>query len=128
MRVARGFSPAAMQKLTFAPGEGITGQVMTTGEPAIIEDATTDPRGASNSPELKSVALRKGFARSCTSRSGSTDEVFGVFNVSYTTPHGFGEREQRLFTALAQRAAIAIENASHFDAEHRRAEQFRRHQ
>ena len=34
-------------------------------------------------------------------------------------------REQRLFTALAQRAALAVQNAQHFAEEQRRAEQFR---
>ena len=124
MRVARGFSPAAMQQLSFAPGEGITGQVIATGEPAIIEEATTDPRGGNESPEIRELALAEGIRSFMHLPIKLDSEVFGVFNVSFTTPRGFGEREQRLFTALAQRAAIAVQNASHFDAEHRRAEQF----
>ena len=52
-------------------------------------------------------------------------EIFGVFNVSFTTVRAFGERELRLFTALAQRAALAVTKARHFDAEQRRADQFR---
>ena len=123
MRAARGFSPAAMRQLTFAPGEGITGQVMTTGEPAIVEDAATDPRGADRNPELKAMALVEGVRSFMHLPIRLDSATFGIFNVSYTAPRGFGEREQRIFTALAQRAAIAVENASHFDAEHRRAEQ-----
>jgi two-component system nitrate/nitrite sensor histidine kinase NarX len=38
-------------------------------------------------------------------------QVFGVFNVDYGQPRGFGQDDVRLFTALAQRAALAIENA-----------------
>jgi two-component system nitrate/nitrite sensor histidine kinase NarX len=37
--------------------------------------------------------------------------MFGVFNFNYLTPRAFSEDERRLFIALAQRAAMAIENA-----------------
>ena len=88
MRAARGFSPAAMQKLTFAPGEGITGQAMTTGEPAIIEDAATDPRGAGEYPELKALALAEGIHSFMHLPIRLDSATFGVFNVSYTVPRG----------------------------------------
>src|SRR5690606_28732001 len=38
-------------------------------------------------------------------------DVFGVFNLSFCRSRSFGEEERRLFAALAQRAALAIENA-----------------
>jgi signal transduction histidine kinase len=38
-------------------------------------------------------------------------QMFGVFNFNYLTPRAFSEDERRLFIALAQRAAMAIENA-----------------
>ncbi len=63
--------------------------------------------------------------RLATEGSAQHGEVFGVFNVCYDEPRAFGDREQRLFTALAQRAALAVQNAQHFAAEQRRAEQFR---
>jgi two-component system nitrate/nitrite sensor histidine kinase NarX len=53
-----------------------------------------------------------------------SDEVYGVFCVGYEAPHAFSPDEQRLFAALSHRTAIAIENARHYDQEHRRAEQF----
>jgi two-component system nitrate/nitrite sensor histidine kinase NarX len=37
---------------------------------------------------------------------------FGVFNVNFLAPRQFRQEEIRSFTALAQRAALAIENAS----------------
>ena len=39
----------------------------------------------------------------------------GSFNFNYLTPRTFSEDEQRLFIALAQRAALAIENAQLFE-------------
>jgi signal transduction histidine kinase len=38
-------------------------------------------------------------------------QIFGLFSADYVQPHAFGEDEQRLFTALAQRAALVIEKA-----------------
>lgn len=37
--------------------------------------------------------------------------VLGGFGIGYTRPHEFTEDDRRLFTALAERAAVAIENA-----------------
>ncbi|MBK6662254.1 MAG: GAF domain-containing protein [Thermoflexaceae bacterium] len=38
-------------------------------------------------------------------------ELFAILNGAYTSPHHWTSDEQRLFTALARRAALAIENA-----------------
>jgi signal transduction histidine kinase len=43
------------------------------------------------------------------------DEVFGVFSVDYTSPRSFEREEIRLMLALAQRAAIAIQNAQLYE-------------
>ena len=42
-------------------------------------------------------------------------QIFGVFNADYAEPRAFGEDEMRLFTALAQRAALAIQNAQLYE-------------
>jgi signal transduction histidine kinase len=42
-------------------------------------------------------------------------QIFGVFNVNYHRPRAFGETEQRLLIALAQRASLAIENAQLYE-------------
>ena len=39
------------------------------------------------------------------------DEVFGVFSVDFIHPREFEKRQERLLVSLAQRAALAIENA-----------------
>ena len=124
MRVARNFSPKAIAQLTFGPGEGITGQVMATGVPIAVEDTATDPQKDLERPEAVQIVLAEGVRSFLHLPIRLDNEVFGVFNVSFITPRAFGEREQRLFTALAQRATLAVENARYFDAERRRAEQF----
>ncbi len=146
MRVARNFSVRGVERIAFAPGEGFVGQVMATGEPVMVEDAEADLRP--KAPDSRRVAethevieavldegvrsfmhipIRLAGDGSAPPGADSTQhgEMFGIFTVCYDEPRAFGDREQRLFTALAQRAALAVQNAQHFAAEQRRAEQFR---
>jgi len=124
MRVARGFSRPAMDALCFARGEMYAGHVLETGEPIVVSDTTRDPRAARQRAEITQTIQAEEIRSLMHLPIKVGDEVFGVFNVSYTQPRAFGAAEQQLFTALAQRAALAIESARHFDAERRRAEQF----
>ena len=111
MKVARGFSPEAMAQPPFAQWQGVTRHVAASGEPAIVEDATTDPRREGERAEVPSVVdseTLRSFMHLPIKIGGDT---LGVFNVSFTETHAFGKDEQRLFEALAQRASLAIENA-----------------
>jgi GAF domain-containing protein/HAMP domain-containing protein len=123
--VARGFSPKAVADLRFAPGEGFTGRVAATGEPAIVEDTRRDPRRREEQREIIRAVLREGIRSFMQLPIKVGGDVFGIFNVCFSEPHAFGKDELRLFMALAERAARAIENAQLFVAEQRRAEQFR---
>jgi GAF domain-containing protein/HAMP domain-containing protein/anti-sigma regulatory factor (Ser/Thr protein kinase) len=125
MAVARGFSPDGMAALCFAPGEGITGQVAQSGEPAIVEDARMGTLRRGERREVVRTVLKEGIRSFMHLPIQVSGEVFGIFCVCFSEPHAFGQDEQRLFMALAQRAARAIENAQLFLAEQKRAEQFR---
>lgn len=102
---ARGFRPETVSQMVHARGEGVTSIVATTGQPIKVEDAPSDPRVAHRitGPEaiqsLMHVPIKIG------------DEVFGVYGVNYCRRHLFTANEERLLTALAQRAAVAIQNA-----------------
>ena len=139
IRVARHFSARATEQIWFAPGEGFIGQVMATGEPVMIKDAETDlgPEGVQSRrvyerAEIAEAVLSEGIRsfmhipiRLVAEGGAEHETIFGVFTVCYDEVRAFGEREKRLFTALAQRAALAVQNAQHFAREQRRAEQFR---
>ena len=43
------------------------------------------------------------------------NELFGVFCVAFSRAHAFGRGEQRLFSSLAQRVALAIDNAQLYE-------------
>lgn len=106
---SRGFSLETLDKMSFAPGESLIADVATSGEVAIVEDTHADSRIASHitRPEgirsLMHVPIEIG------------GQIFGVFNVDYVEPHAFSDVDRRLFTALAQRAALAIENAQLYE-------------
>jgi len=97
--------------MSFAPGEGIVGHVAVTGEPLIVEDACTDARIAKRAAIFDPEGICS-FMQVPIKIGG---EVFGVFSADYVRPHVFGSEEQRLFAALAQRAALVIEKAQLYE-------------
>jgi signal transduction histidine kinase/ligand-binding sensor domain-containing protein len=105
VRVSRGFSADTLRLISFAPGQGVAGQVGTTGKPAIIEDTFTDPR------VTQEIVQAEGIRSFMQVPITIDDEIFGVFSADFTQPHPFSEDEKRLLISLAQRAALAIENA-----------------
>ena len=115
MRVARGFSPEAMAELSYALGEGVVGYVASSGEPVIVEDVLTDPRREGERAEVLQATDTEGIRSLMHLPIKIDSEVFGIFNVSFTEPHAFSNDERRLFLALAQRAALAIENAQLYE-------------
>jgi signal transduction histidine kinase len=99
--------------------EGITGRVAATGEPLLVPDVSQDPRflqftdtGTETRSEL-AVPIK------------AKDKIIGVLNVQSAHLDAFDESDLAVMRALADQAATAIENARLFEAEQRRAEQFR---
>jgi GAF domain-containing protein/ligand-binding sensor domain-containing protein len=125
MRMARGFSALAQSQMRFPRDHVFVGPVVYDGEPVICEDVLHDSRCPSHQTEGLNLILTEGVRSFMHLPIKLNNEVFGLFNVSFEDSHAFGLDERRLFEALAQRAAQAIENARLFDAEQRRAEQFR---
>ncbi|MEX2159656.1 MAG: histidine kinase [Dehalococcoidia bacterium] len=62
------------------------------------------------------IAQREGIALSVEVPIKSPARgVLGGFGIGYTRPHEFSKDDERLFTALAERAAVAIENAALYE-------------
>jgi signal transduction histidine kinase len=71
---------------------------------------TEDPAGAP--PHLVPIIEAEGIRSMIEIPVVSPDgRPLGFFSVAYTSQHRFAEAEQRLLTALAERAAVAIDNA-----------------
>ena len=105
VRAQRGFKPETVAQMSFGPDEGVIGRTARSGELTIVEDVDKDGRVASRITEAEGI---RSFMHMPIRIGG---RVFGVFNASYQAPRAFGEEERRLFMALAQRAALVIENA-----------------
>lgn len=118
---AQGFTAGSLAQRTFDPWEGVIGRVMSTCVPVI---ADPEPDADIDASPLAALLQAEGIVAVIVLPITLDSQIDGLFLAGYSRPHTFGEDEQRLFTALAQRAALAIQNARYFDAEHRRADQF----
>jgi signal transduction histidine kinase len=113
--VARGLCPETMARLSFAREEGITGQAVTSGRPVTVEDSLADPRRAWERAEMLQALDAEGIRSFMHLPIQLDNELFGIFNVAFVKPHAFGRGEERLFSSLAQRAALAIDNAQLYE-------------
>jgi nitrate/nitrite-specific signal transduction histidine kinase len=106
---SRGFNSETFDRMSFGVEEGVIGTVMSTGEPAVVEDTSDEPR------VIVRMTQPEGIRSFMHVPIKIKDQLFGVFSFNYLTPRTFSEDEQRLFIALAQRAAMAIENAQLYE-------------
>jgi PAS domain S-box-containing protein len=78
-----------------------------TGAPLIISDA----EGGVDSVMSAPLSAREGFRAFADLPLKRADRVIGILSAMFVNPHSFSEPEVELLTALADQAAIAIENA-----------------
>lgn len=105
VRAAYGFSPETLATELLTPEKSLAGVVAITGIPAVVEDALVDARVA------RRITDPEGIRAFMHVPIKIGEQVYGVYNVDYLEPRTFSEEDQRLFMSLAQRAALAIENA-----------------
>jgi nitrate/nitrite-specific signal transduction histidine kinase len=106
VRAARGFSTAAIERINhYTAGDGVFGRVFDTGEIITVEDAALAP------PPANEIAAAEGIRSIISVPIKINEQIFGVFGMNYCQPRRFTDSDVRLFQALAQRAAIAVQNA-----------------
>jgi GAF domain-containing protein/HAMP domain-containing protein len=97
--------------------EGVTGWVASTGESLYVPDV---------SKETRYIEMRGSKTRSeLTVPISARGKVLGVLDVQSDQLNAFDESDLTVLQSLAYQAGVAIENATLFEAEQRRAEQFR---
>jgi PAS domain S-box-containing protein len=96
---------AESQVLTLEPGG--RAHAVATGHPLVVSDVLMDtsPLG------YVSVSAREGFRAFADLPLKRADRIIGMLSAMFTKPHSFSPMEIDLLTALADQAAIAIENA-----------------
>jgi len=99
----RNFSPQAVQQVyRIAPGEGMSGKVLLSGEPIVINDYGRNPRRLS-----EALADHHCFA---TLPLASKDAVVGVLSVLDRAPRELTAREVGLLVAIGQQIGVAVES------------------
>lgn len=98
--------PAYTDRPSVAVGSGITGKVVQTGQPAIVENVQTHPDYLY--PEL---AGELGLVSLLSVPLTVRDKVIGVFDCYTAQAHAFTRKEEVFFQTLANQTALAIENA-----------------
>ena len=107
VRCAKGYRPETIAAMQYPPGRGTVGRVASTGKPVAVKDTRTDPRVWKH----ETITQPEGIRSFMQVPIEIDDEVFGIFSADYMQPRAFGQEEKRLFLALAQRAALAIDTA-----------------
>jgi diguanylate cyclase (GGDEF)-like protein len=109
IRAAWGFeSPEKVLGREVEPGEGATGEALQTGKSVLISDVGDAPGYLAFWGEVQ----RTGSFMSVPIRTGG--KMIGVLALTRGPSERLSEPEQRLVSALADQAALAIENARLF--------------
>lgn len=105
----------AATRLSFAPGEGLVGEVAQSGMPLAVDDMREE-----SLPFLGSDADADVGAVVLTPLTVG-NQVVGVLCASHQQPHESSPAEVAMLSALADQVAVAVENARLFDEARRRA-------
>jgi GAF domain-containing protein/anti-sigma regulatory factor (Ser/Thr protein kinase) len=100
-------------------GEGFSGRVVQTGKPLVVPDLSSDPR------LTRSVVTESGFRAVAIVPLASRNRIWGSLFAMTRTAKRFSEQDVDLLSHIADQIAVAIENATLFETQQRRAEQFR---
>jgi signal transduction histidine kinase len=94
------------------PGEGIIGWVAQTGEPALINDAPSDPRFSPGTEGESGLRMRSGL---CVPLHVAGRLIGALVVVNKDPPAPFESRELRWLQSFASVAAVIIERARLYD-------------
>jgi diguanylate cyclase (GGDEF)-like protein len=105
--IAIGDASESLKSVRLRIGEGIAGWVAKHGEPLVVPDVTKDERFASRIDQMTQWKTRSIL---CVPLS-SKEKVLGVIQLINVDMSSFGNDQFMLLQALADYAAIAIDNA-----------------
>ncbi len=106
VRATQSISEAYNKKPNIKLGEGIAGIVARDNKPAYVLDVKNDERYLN-----RDIAKKEGLCSLVCVPLAVKGRVIGVLNCYTSKKHKFSKHEIDLLTALANQAAMAIENA-----------------
>jgi GAF domain-containing protein len=108
IRASVGYSPEVAKVVQLRVGDGLAGLVMQTGQSLIIQDFQTDSRVAWHDAHPEIAEIRSSVCVPLATQK----RTIGALSVDNVHQVGaFSAEDARLLSALANQAAIAIENA-----------------
>ena len=114
-QIATGEGGEALKDVRIKVGQGLAGWVAQSGEAVVVPDTSKDSRFFGQVDERTNVATRSVVAVPVRFR----DHCLGVIElINCVGEEGFSPRDLALLEALADYAAIAIENARHVQRIH----------
>jgi phosphoserine phosphatase RsbU/P len=112
-RFAIGYPPGLAENLKIPVGQGITGTAARIGQPVRVADVAQDPRYINAIDSVRSeLAVPLMFRGKCV----------GVLDIQSRHPDYFTKDQQNILAVLANRLAVAIENARLFQQVRTQAE------
>lgn len=105
---ARGLAGTGVARGSLQVGESLSGWVVATGEPLIVNDITLDERMA---PESRRAALLRGHVAHMGVPLRLGAEVIGVMAFTAERTRPFTDHDRDLAIAFADQAAIAVQHA-----------------
>lgn len=106
VRATQSISESYNKKPNLKLGEGIAGIVARDNKPIVVEDLKKDSRYLN-----QDIAKKEALCSLASVPMAVKGRVIGVLNCYTSKKHKFSKSELSLLTALANQAAIAIENA-----------------
>ncbi len=114
-QIATGKGADALKDVRIKVGQGLAGWVAESGEAVVVPDTSKDSRFFGQVDERTHLATKSIVAVPVRFR----DQCLGVIElINCIGPEGFSQRDLALLEALADYAAIAIENARHVQRIH----------
>jgi len=105
LRATQTISKEYLKERSLALGEGVVGHVARTRQPMVIRDVLAEPKY-----KEKELARKEGLTSMLSVPLVVKDKVIGVINAYSQTPHDYTPTEVNLLIAVANQAAVAIEN------------------
>jgi two-component system, response regulator PdtaR len=106
VKATQSVSEAYNKKPCMTLGEGIAGRVALTGRFIVSGDVRKDPHYSN-----VKIAKKEGLCSLLCMPLKVKDKVIGVLNIYTSEPHDFTKSEIKVLTAVANQAAIVIENS-----------------
>lgn len=106
IRATQSVSEAYNKKPNIKLGEGIAGIVAKEGKPIAVVDVREDNRYVN-----RDIARNEKLCSLLSVPMTVKGKIIGVLNVYTSAPHKFTKTEINILTAVANQAAVAIENA-----------------